>query len=58
MTCQGGVYVQNGYRAEWERLKARLLWLHGPERAAEILAGRDAATNADLRSWRRLCERA
>jgi len=33
---------------------ARLTWAHGPERTAEIVAGRDAATNADIAAWRRL----
>jgi hypothetical protein len=44
----------NGYRADWDRLAARLLWLHGPNHAKDILAGRGAATNADLRAWRGL----
>lgn len=37
-------------------LQARntLLFHYGPERTAAILAGRDAATNADLAAWRRL----
>ena len=32
----------------------KLEWLHGHERAAKILLGKDADTEADLRAWRRL----
>lgn len=32
----------------------RLRWAHGDQRAADIVLGRDAATNADLKAWREL----
>lgn len=32
----------------------RLTACHGPKRAALIVAGLDAATNADLAAWRRV----
>lgn len=33
---------------------SRLQWAHGPERAASIAAGQDAAANADIEAWRSL----
>lgn len=36
------------------RLEDRLRWAHGPERAREIMAGKDAAANADLKAWKNL----
>lgn len=35
-------------------LEDRLIWLYGGARAAEIMAGRDPATQADIAAWRRL----
>ena len=32
----------------------RLVWFHGAERAAVILAGADEEANADIERWRRL----
>ncbi len=32
----------------------RLRWAHGDARTAQIVAGKDPATNADLAAWRRL----
>ena len=32
----------------------RLTWQHGEDRACEIAAGRDAATNVDIAAWRNL----
>ena len=32
----------------------RLTWFHGASRAAAILAGLDAASEADLAAWRRV----
>lgn len=32
----------------------RLVWLYGPERAAAIVEGRDANTNADIAAWNRI----
>jgi hypothetical protein len=42
--------------ALWD-LRDRLLWLYGPERAAEIMAGRDEATQADIAKWNALGNR-
>lgn len=39
-------------------LHARLTWRHGPERTADILAGRDERTRVDLARWRLLGLRA
>jgi len=36
------------------QLSERLAWRHGPERAEQILAGRDPEANADLAAWRNL----
>lgn len=33
---------------------AALIWRYGIDRALQILAGFDDATNADIRAWRRL----
>lgn len=38
--------------------KARLVWRHGPARAAQIVAGDDPRTQTDIAAWRRLCARA
>jgi hypothetical protein len=37
-----------------ERTAHQLVWLHGEPRAIEILSGRDAATEHDIRAWRKL----
>lgn len=37
-----------------ERLHERLRWAHGDARAAQIVAGQDPKTNADLAAWKRL----
>lgn len=37
-----------------ERFHDRLQWAHGSARAAQIIAGRDPATNRDIASWKRL----
>lgn len=36
----------------------RLCWAHGENRAADIIAGRDPASNADEAAWERLGRRA
>lgn len=42
----------------WQEFTARRLeWLYGRERAADIAAGRDPATNTDLAAWDRLGQR-
>lgn len=33
-------------------LHARLCWAYDADRASDIIAGRDAATNTDLARWR------
>jgi hypothetical protein len=38
-----------------DKTRIALTARYGPERAANIIAGTDAATNADLAAWRRLC---
>lgn len=38
----------------WLDYVQKLEWLHGHERAAKILLGKDEATNADLAAWRGL----
>jgi len=40
-----------------DELQRRLAWCHGSERAAEIMAGKDAAANRDLASWKRIADR-
>lgn len=37
-------------------LRRRLSWAHGPERADDIISGRDPAANRDLASWQALGE--
>lgn len=39
----------------WQRLtERRLTWQYGHERAADIINGRDPATQEDIRKWREL----
>lgn len=57
MSCFGGTYVTNRYRADWNRMRSALIWKYGSERTAEILAGRDPEANADLLAWRTLGEK-
>ncbi len=47
----------NNYRAEWDRLARALTWKYGAPYTRDILAGRDANTNADIARWRSLGER-
>lgn len=54
-----GAYRSFAMRPTWadterSRLEQRLLWHYGRERAADILAGRDDKTNADLAAWGRI----
>lgn len=35
--------------------RERLRWAHGEDREAQIAAGNDAQTNADIGAWRRVC---
>lgn len=44
--------AKNG--AAWNDTCARLFWAHDADRAADIVAGKDRATNADLARWRTL----
>lgn len=54
--------MRRASRAEVERMTSRaalqaartLAFIYGPERAADILNGRDDKTNADLAAWRAL----
>lgn len=53
-------YINNPARAgepghDWDlHTYQRLAWAYGYERADSIIDGRDPATLADLRAWRRL----
>lgn len=40
--------------AEQRQLFIRLAWVHGEDRAREIIEGRDQRANEDLRQWRRV----
>lgn len=40
-----------------EHTERRLAWLYGAQRAEAMMAGRDAATNADLAAWSSLGRR-
>ena len=41
----------------FQGLRARLVWAHGPERAARIIAGEDVAARFDELAWERLGRR-
>lgn len=45
-------------RPRHDQTAERLRWAHGEERAAQILAGRDPATQTDITAWRRIGARA
>lgn len=52
---RAGYDLGQGYQApNAEDLRRRLIWSHGAERAAQIIAGHAGKANADLARWRAL----
>lgn len=52
--AHGNNLPRTRWKAEWVRLRSALKWRYGADRAAQVLAGQDDATNADLAAWRAL----
>ena len=48
---------ESGRPIAYPAMRARLSWRYGPERAASILAGQDAATKADIAAWKNIGNR-